>query len=100
MNTEKQPADRKTIDKQPFKQDIARHFELSSLLSSLIKSKVQVTAEGVVSALPKDPQYLDSAKMGCYEAWVGYLADKLTTKEIEWMINYLDEGVDKGCEEE
>lgn len=84
---------------QSLKQDMTRHFELSSLLSSLIKSKVQSTAESVVSALPKDQQHIDSAKMGCYEAWVGYIINKLPTKEIEWMVNYLDEGVDKGCEE-
>lgn len=81
---------------QSLKQDITRHYELSSLLSSLIKARVQFTAESVLSALPKDQQYLDSAKMGCYEAWVSILADKLSTEEIEWMINYLDEDVDKG----
>jgi predicted ABC-type ATPase len=83
-------------DKPSFKQEIARHFELSSLLSSLIKARVQFTAESVLSALPKDQQHLDSAKMGGYEAWVSILIDKLATEEIERMINCLDVGVDKG----
>lgn len=81
--------------KESIEKDIANDFALSDLLAELIKANVNAVAEEVVSKYPHDSQFLDSAKVGCYEAWVSRLAGMLEKKELHYLLNLLQMHVDK-----
>lgn len=81
--------------KLSIEKEITNDFALSDLLADLIKANVDAVAQEVVSKYPHDSQYLDSAKVGCYEAWVLRLAGMLEKKELHYLLNLLQMHVDK-----
>ena len=69
--------------------EIAHEFEKSDLLSSLIIANVEAIARNVVSAFPKDQQYLADAKVGSLEVWVSRLCGLLPVSERDYLLQLL-----------
>lgn len=85
---------------ESIQQEIQDNFEKSDLLSSLILANVEVVAQEVVSTFPKDQQYLDSAKVGCLEAWVNRLCGLLRQADRDYLLNLMQKRVDSFKERE
>lgn len=75
--------------KESITKSISNDFELSDLLSDLIRVNVQKVAEEVVANYPKDVQSIDSAKVGAYECWVQRLTGMLKESELHYLLNLL-----------
>lgn len=73
---------------------IDNDFTLSNLLSELIQANVSAVAQEVVSKYPHDSQYLDSAKVGCYECWVNRLCGMLKDSERDYLLQLMQQRVD------
>ena len=69
--------------------EIAHELEKSDLLSSLIIANVEAIARNVVSAFPKDQQYLADAKVGSLEVWVSRLCGLLPVSERDYLLQLL-----------
>ena len=80
---------------ESIKQEILHDFEKSDLLSSLIIANVEVIARNVVSAFPKDQQYLADAKVGSLEVWVSRLCGMLPISERDYLLQLLQSQVAK-----
>jgi hypothetical protein len=75
--------------------EIAHEFKKSDLLSSLIIANVEAVAQNIVSAFPKDQQYLADAKVGSLEVWVSRLCSLLPSSEVEYLTGILQNVVAK-----
>lgn len=80
--------------------EIAHEFEKSDLLSSLIIANVEAVAQNVVSAFPKDQQYLADAKVGSLQVWVGRLTGMLEKRELEYLLDLMQKRVEEVKERE
>lgn len=80
---------------ETIQKDIANDFTLANLLSELIQANVSAVAQEVVSKYPHDSQYLDSAKVGCYECWVNRLCGMLKESELQYLLQLMQQRVDK-----
>lgn len=75
--------------KESVEEEIAGEFAKADLLSSLIRDNVQKAAENVISAFPKDQQYLADAKVGSLEVWVSRLCSLLPNSERDYLLQLL-----------
>lgn len=74
---------------------IDNDFTLADLLSELIHANVSAVAQEVVSKYPHDSQYLDSAKVGCYECWVNRLCGMLKDSERDYLLQLMQQQENK-----
>lgn len=73
------------------KQEIDEHWRKTEILNNLIRSSIQKTAEEVCNMPGNSLEYLDSTKLGCYDAWIERLVSLLEDKNIDFLIDKLEE---------
>lgn len=80
---------------QSIQKDITNDFALSDLLYELIKSSVDCTAEEVLSKYPEDNRYPYAVRVGAYEAWIQRLTGMLVEKDRDYLLQLLQNQLDK-----
>ena len=71
-------------------QEIAEHFDKAAHLNTLIEKNVNQIALNVLAQTGGKLEHLDSAKMGCYMAWVQRLVTLLPESQIQWLTDNLE----------
>jgi hypothetical protein len=75
---------------QSVEEEIKHHYERAAILNALVHKSVEDVAKNVCNRPGSNMDHMDSAKMGCYMAWVERLVTLLDDKNIDWLIENLE----------
>jgi hypothetical protein len=83
----------KTLDH--IQKDITNDYVLADLLSELIKANIQSVADEVLIKYPYHKDGVDSIRLGAAEAWINRLCDMLRGADRDYLLQLLQNNLDK-----